>query len=255
MLTPQEVNEKVFPKSSFGGYNMTAVDEFLDALTEDYTALYKENAVLKSKMKVLAEKVEEYRETEDAMRSTLLTAQKMATALVKEAEDKKKEILAGAVSEASKHVEDLDQQTRDAEKRLAMAKNSLVTFLRHSVEICEGQTAFLKALPEMDLPVEEAPAQEAAETPDMRVEDIEKSILNDYTAPAAEETAEETAEAPAAPTSADEPAAPEKQPASESDTRRFSTAASKTEENPFPTDFKMSLDELKFGRNYNSEDK
>ena len=88
MLTPQEVSEKVFPKSSgFGnGYAMAQVDEFLDTLTEDYTALYKENVTLKAKLKILAEKVEEYRATEDAMRSTLLTAQKMAAKLVQEAQ-------------------------------------------------------------------------------------------------------------------------------------------------------------------------
>ena len=58
MFTPQEVSEKVFPKSSFGsgGYAMAAVDEFLDTLTEDYTALYKENVALKAKLKVLAER-------------------------------------------------------------------------------------------------------------------------------------------------------------------------------------------------------
>ena len=79
MFTPQEVSEKVFPKASFGGgYSMSAVDEFLDALTEDYSTLFKENVTLKAKLKVLAEKVEEYRATEDAMRSTLLTAQKVA---------------------------------------------------------------------------------------------------------------------------------------------------------------------------------
>ena len=33
MFTPQEVSEKVFPKASFGGgYSMSVVDEFLDAL-------------------------------------------------------------------------------------------------------------------------------------------------------------------------------------------------------------------------------
>ena len=82
MFTPQEVSEKVFPKASFGsgGYSMASVDEFLDALTEDYTALFKENVTLKAKLKVLAEKVEEYRSTEEAMRQALLTAQKMAKA-------------------------------------------------------------------------------------------------------------------------------------------------------------------------------
>lgn len=92
MLTPQEVSEKVFPKSSgFGnGYAMAQVDEFLDTLTEDYTALYKENVTLKAKLKILAEKVEEYRATEDAMRSTLLTAQKMAAKLVQEAQTERR---------------------------------------------------------------------------------------------------------------------------------------------------------------------
>lgn len=85
MLTPQEVSERAFPKASFGGYNMAQVDEFLDLLTADYTSLYNENAVLKSKMKVLVEKVEEYRATEDAMRKALMTAQRMADELVKEA--------------------------------------------------------------------------------------------------------------------------------------------------------------------------
>ena len=62
MYTPQEVAEKTFPRSGQTvGYSMAAVDEFLDGLTEDYTALYKENAALKAKLKMLAEKVEEYR--------------------------------------------------------------------------------------------------------------------------------------------------------------------------------------------------
>ena len=51
----------------FGGYDMQTVDEFLEPLTEDYITLYKENAVLKSKMKVLVEKLEEYRAQEQSM--------------------------------------------------------------------------------------------------------------------------------------------------------------------------------------------
>ena len=100
MMTPQEVSEHVFSKSAFGGYNMTMVDEFLDELTDDYTALYKENAALKAKMKVLVDKVEEYRATEDAMRRALLAAQTMASNMVSEAEEKKETLLADAELEA-----------------------------------------------------------------------------------------------------------------------------------------------------------
>ena len=70
---------------------MAMVDEFLDELTDDYTSLYKENAALKAKLKVLVDKVEEYRATEDSMRAALLTAQRMANTMVEEAEEKKKD--------------------------------------------------------------------------------------------------------------------------------------------------------------------
>ena len=96
MLTPQEVSGRAFSKAAFGGYNMAMVDEFLDELTDDYTSLYKENAALKAKLKVLVDKVEEYRATEDSMRAALLTAQRMANTMVEEAEEKKKAVLAGA---------------------------------------------------------------------------------------------------------------------------------------------------------------
>ena len=101
MMTPQEVANCTFAKAVVGGYNMATVDDFLDRLTEDYTALYKENAALKAKLKVLADKMEEYRQVEDAMRSTLLTAQKVASTMVSEAEQKRDAIAAEA--EARKH--------------------------------------------------------------------------------------------------------------------------------------------------------
>ena len=69
MITPQQIDQIAFKKSSFGGYNMQQVDEFLEPLTEDYVTLYKENALLKSKLRVLAGKLEEYRKSEGAAKA------------------------------------------------------------------------------------------------------------------------------------------------------------------------------------------
>ena len=164
MFTPQEVSEKVFPKSSFGsgGYAMSAVDEFLDTLTEDYTALYKENVALKAKLKILAEKVEEYRATEDAMRSTLLTAQKMAAKLVQEAQTEKENLLKEAKEQHAAQLAQLEKERHEAEEKLTMARQSLADFVRHSSELCAQQAAFLNSLPEMQLSPEEnaAPAED-----------------------------------------------------------------------------------------------
>ena len=55
MLTPQQIEQISFDKAVFGGYDMQSVDEILEPLTEDYITLYKENTLLKSKMRVLVE--------------------------------------------------------------------------------------------------------------------------------------------------------------------------------------------------------
>ena len=130
MLTPQEVSTHAFSKAVMGGYNMAMVDEFLDELTDDYTALYKENAALKAKMKVLVEKVEDYRATEDSMRATLLTAQKMADSIVHEAEAKRDEILAQAESSAKEKIGQLRQEVEAAEERLRQGQQDLAQVRR-----------------------------------------------------------------------------------------------------------------------------
>ena len=124
MLTPQEVAEHGFSKSRMGGYNMKEVDDFLDELTADFSELYKENSVLKGKIKVLAEKISEYRETEDAMRTTLLTAQKMANSMVVQAEEEKKRMIAEAERAALQRKAEVEQEVADAEYQLKMAKNA-----------------------------------------------------------------------------------------------------------------------------------
>lgn len=234
MFTPQEVSKKTFPETRKRGYDMVSVDEFLDTLTEDYTALYKENAALKTKLKVLAEKVEEYRATEDAMRSTLLTAQKMAAKLVQEAQTEKEAILVEARTQAAKEIAVLDAQKREAEQKLAMAQQNLADFIARSAALCDQQSAFLKSLPELELAVQADESDDKAATVQAIEEEITKEFdpVREAAAPA-EEAAVEAAAAQ------QEEAA--QAPADESDN------------DDAVTDFKLSLNELKFGRNYGSE--
>ena len=145
MLTPQEVSTHAFSKAVMGGYNMAMVDEFLDELTDDYTALYKENAALKAKLKVLVEKVEDYRATEDSMRATLLTAQKMADSIVHEAEAKRDEILAQAETSAREKIGQLRQEVEAAEERLHQGQRDLAQFIAASREICEKELKFRRS--------------------------------------------------------------------------------------------------------------
>ena len=117
MMTPQEVASHSFAKATLGGYNLAQVDEFLDALTEDYAALYNENAILKNKLKVLSDTVEEYRATDNAMRKTLLAAQKMADDMVADAKKKQAELVGEAEQDAHKRVEELQKAVKAEEYR------------------------------------------------------------------------------------------------------------------------------------------
>ena len=185
MLTPQEVKSHAFQRASFGGYNMGQVDEFLDILTEDYTALYNDNAVLKSKMKVLVDKVEEYRSTEEAMRKALMTAQRMADELVREAEAKKAEILAEAEAEAAKRAENLKGQIEAEEFRLRSAQENTATFVEKMRALYTEQVQFLAKLEELapEQPVAAAdPVEEAANEIDDNVQRLLAKAMAEATA-------------------------------------------------------------------------
>ena len=88
MFTPQQIDQISFGRATFGGYDMQQVDEFLEPLTEDYVTLYKENALLKIKMRVLVGNLEEYRKNEASMKDAVLNAQKTCDKMVAEAEAK-----------------------------------------------------------------------------------------------------------------------------------------------------------------------
>ena len=187
MLTPQEVKSHAFQRASFGGYNMGQVDEFLDILTEDYTALYNDNAVLKSKMKVLVDKVEEYRSTEEAMRKALMTAQRMADDLVREAEAKKAAILAEAEEQAAQRVAELSAQVETEEFRLRTAQENTAAFVEQMRALYTEQVQFLAKLEEL---APEQPAAPAADPVEEAASEIDDNVQRLLAKAMAEATAE-----------------------------------------------------------------
>ena len=146
MFTPQQIDQIAFNKSGFGkpGYDMEQVDEFLEPLTEDYVTLYKENALLKSKMRVLVSKLEEYRKNEASMKDAVINAQKTCDKMVREAEVKCAQMMSkanAAVSESSKNTDALvaaeDARVEEARKTAAAKINELQEQLRTCIQALE----------------------------------------------------------------------------------------------------------------------
>jgi len=241
MLTPQEVSGRAFSKAAFGGYNMAMVDEFLDEVTDDYTALYKENAALKAKLKVLVDRVEEYRATEDSMRAALLTAQRMASTMVEEAEEKKKSMLAGAEDEARAKIGALQGEIELEQRKLNAAKAATADFLQKTRELAQAQLALIERAP--DLTPEEIVGDKTAEQKaETDVNAIEERILAAF---------RPTEAAP-------EEAAPEAAPAEENAVKAEEAKAEPLEPDDSPfvetASHAIRLDDLKFGRNYHGEE-
>lgn len=138
MLSLQEIQSVNFEKAVFGGYDMKSVDLFMEQLTEDYAALQKENAALKAKMKVLVDKIEEYRSVEDGMRKALLSAQNIAAEMVEKAKGESSQIMEAAKTEAENRIAQFRAQLREEEGRLVAAQ-------KQSEEFIARMTAYYQA--------------------------------------------------------------------------------------------------------------
>lgn len=139
MITPQQIDQISFNRATFGGYDMRSVDELLEPLTEDYVTLYKENALLKSKMKVLVNKLEEYRSNEASMKDAIVNAQKTCDMMVKEAEAKCTQMLSDANVAAAENAKNANaliaaENARVEEARRAAAAK--IEDLQEQIRVC-----------------------------------------------------------------------------------------------------------------------
>ena len=158
MFTPQQIEQISFGKATFGGYDMQDVDEFLEPLTEDYVTLYKENALLKSKMRVLVGKLEEYRKNEASMKDAMVNAQKTCDMMVREAEQKCAQMLGEASANASANAVNADALVASELARVEEAKKAAaekIEEIQAQMRVC---IQALDRIKEANRPVENAPA-------------------------------------------------------------------------------------------------
>ena len=193
MLTVQDIQEKTFERAG-KGYNMGQVDEFLDELAADFTALSKENASLKGKLKVLVQKVEEYRQTEDSMRLALLSAQKMSAQIEAEAREKADSTVAEAQDYANRITREASDSIANEEAKLEEAKKATDKFFEHMRAVCEKQIEFYEKLSQMRLVGGDEPAktEEVEQTPKAPVKSA-KEIAVEETVRSIEASANEAA--------------------------------------------------------------
>ena len=148
MLTPQDLEQVSFGRATFGGYDMESVDQFLEPLLEDFTTLHKENALLKSKMKVLVSKLEEYRDNETSMKDAIVNAQKTCDVMLEEAEAKCAEMLNEANAAAIESAKNANLMIAAEEARVEEARKTAcakIDELREQILSCVKALDRIKA--------------------------------------------------------------------------------------------------------------
>ena len=176
MITAQDIREKTFEKSRMNGYDMASVDDFLEELAEDISSSQKETAVLKSKMKVLVDKIEEYRANEEALNMAILSAQKLAVQIESEARQRAAAMIEDAERQVKARVGSIEELTAAEERKLADAQSATKSFLTKAREVCSAQLNQLAVISgELNLP-EEAPAEETVAEPEIDIEEAVRSI-------------------------------------------------------------------------------
>lgn len=116
-ITPLDIQQKQF-RVKFRGFDMEEVYSFLELIREELEELLKENSMLKEKVAILENQLEEYRKIEQSIRDTLITAQKLveeyksnarkeAELIIKEAELKAENIIKEAQEKVVKIHEDI----------------------------------------------------------------------------------------------------------------------------------------------------
>lgn len=80
MITPQDIDNKVFKKSLWG-YNVNQVEDFLEEIMLSYQELYKENLAATERIAMLSEAVKQYKAMEDSLTEREDDSEKMAEEL------------------------------------------------------------------------------------------------------------------------------------------------------------------------------
>ena len=173
MFTPQQIEQISFGKATFGGYDMNDVDEFLEPLTEDYITLYKENALLKSKMRVLVGKLEEYRKNEASMKDAMVNAQKTCDKMIAEAEAKCAEMLSASNAAAAQNCINNEALVAAENSRLEEARKAATAKIE---EIQEQMRTCIQALDRIKNANQPAPAAAPAPTADDVADEISQNL-------------------------------------------------------------------------------
>jgi cell division initiation protein len=123
-LTPLDIRHKEF-KRGMRGYTEADVDEFLDNVADEFERVFKENIELSERLDALQEQINHYRNIEETLQKTLVSAQQTAEGVKASAEKESQLILRDADMRARDLVSEAERKARDLTNEAYMTKQAV----------------------------------------------------------------------------------------------------------------------------------
>lgn len=109
---PIEIRRKEFNSRFFGGYNPNDVDDFLDTVADGFEEIYTENLRMQEEVSSVRERLEQFEELEDSIRSALVQAERAAEDLRRSASQEADNLRMNANREAELTIREAKTRSR-----------------------------------------------------------------------------------------------------------------------------------------------
>lgn len=173
MLSPVDMQNKVFKKNKIGGYSIEEVNGFVDEVVQSYQEIVNENYALKDKVSVLTESIQYYRTMETTIQNVLVLADKTAqdtkAAAYEKAEQIKKDgdqraekIVYAAEDRVGRVLEKGRQEAFDLTQRIEEIKRQYMNYKIQFKQMLQVQLEILERNEDKILVKQDELIQEAA---------------------------------------------------------------------------------------------
>ncbi len=173
MLTPLDIENRRF-KKEFSGYSKVEVQEFLNAVSESYEAIYKENLANKDKINMLSNAIKQYKSMEETLQSAILVAQSAGDEVVHNAKKRAENIIAEAETKATQILSDANREVTRISYEYEEMKRNVEVFRTRVLSLLTSQLDIVKefSMPENKAHIEDTKPRIVEEMPEPK-EDVQ----------------------------------------------------------------------------------
>ena len=194
MFNADEIRQITFEKV-VRGYRPEDVESFMEKIADEFETLANEKQEIESQLYILAESIERYKTEEEAIKTTLINAQKLGESIIAESRQKAEAILKDANIRKNDILASAHEEFAMYEENLARIKKETNDFKINVLSMYKEHIESLSKVPE--LPKEPANVVEEVVEPEVVAEETVVEEFVEISETAEEATVVFEAEEPA----------------------------------------------------------